>query len=869
MTLLFSCKTLQNNESTEITLSDTMLSESSTGVSSANETLTEWPKQHTQKSIYNNSKKILTDLIHTKLEISFDWKKAQLIGKAIITAKPHFYSSDKIILDAKGMEIKMVMMAKTPLKYDYDGKKLKINLGKKYKKEEVFEITINYISNPNEIETTGGIAIMSDKGLYFVNSDGKDSQKMPQIWTQGETESNSVWFPTIDSPNSKTSQEILITVEDKFKTLSNGNLISSTKNEDGKRTDHWKQEKQHAPYLFMLAVGEFVEVKDFYIRPDGSKMRVNYFVEKEYAPYAKNIFGETPKMIAFFSELLGVPYPWDKYDQVVVRDFVSGAMENTGAVIFGDFVYKTDKELLDGNDQSTIAHELFHHWFGDLVTCESWANLSLNESFANYSQYLWDEHRYGKDEADYQAQQEANGYFGSAKYKGYHDLIWYSYTNKDDVFDSHSYNKGGRILHMLRAYVGDEAFFASLQLYLKQNAYKATEHNHLRLAFEEITGEDLNWFFNQWYMDKGHPVIEIYQKTNKEKKKVTLSIHQKQKSEYPVFKLPVEVLICDEMGQRTEKIFLDKKHEEFEFSYSGRLKNLLFDKNQVLLAHVYHEKPSESYIYQYYNSASYKARKKGLRIGEKKNSVFSYKMILDALSDPFWDIKIEAMSLIYKLPEKQKKQAIILLKKISQSDKKSIVRKKALEVLAENLHKEDLVPLCNNRIEKDSSYLVVIEALEKAAEVDPQGTLLKAKLLEKTKSKTLLIGIAKIYATHGEEETFSFFEKCLLNGSLYGAYHELDMISYLMDFVVKKDLFYKKELYKVFKHLKTNASGYTKQYMQRLIDYIINYIEDEIVELEKSTNKTECLTLEDSADNKIRLIELQSRRQEYKSILKN
>ena len=143
-----------------------------------------------------------------------------------------------------------------------------------------------------------------------------------------------------------------------------------------------------------------------------------------------------------FSELLDLEYPWDKYNQVVVRDYVSGAMENTGAVIFGEFVYKDAEALLDGNDQSTIAHELFHHWFGDLVTCESWANLPLNESFANYSQYLWDEYRYGMDEADYQAELEADGYYQSASYQGYHDLIWFDHFDKEDMFDGHSYNKG-------------------------------------------------------------------------------------------------------------------------------------------------------------------------------------------------------------------------------------------------------------------------------------------------------------------------------------------------------------------------------------------------------------------------------------------
>src|SRR5690606_29186550 len=197
----------------------------------------------------------------------------------------------------------------------------------------------------------------------------------------------------------------------------------------------------------------------------------------------------------FFSEKLGVEYPWDKYHQIVVRDYVSGAMENTGAVIFGDFVYKNKRELLDANDQSIIAHELFHHWFGDLVTAESWSNLTLNESFANYSQYLWDEHRFGLDEADYQAEGEADGYYQTGQSQGYHDLVWFDYDNKEQMFDGHSYNKGGRILHMLRNYIGDDAFFKALNIYLTQNKFKAAEFHQLRLAFEEVTGEDLNWFF--------------------------------------------------------------------------------------------------------------------------------------------------------------------------------------------------------------------------------------------------------------------------------------------------------------------------------------------------------------------------------------
>ena len=261
--------------------------------------------EYTVREIYNSSRTLLTDLIHTKLEVSFDWNKSYLIGKETLTAKPHFYDTDSLILDAKGMEILKVTLNGKDLQYAYnDGLKLKIQLDRVYSKSERYTVSIDYVSKPDERETSGSSAISSDKGLYFINPKGEETDKMPQIWTQGETESNSVWFPTIDAPNSKTTQEMLITVEDKYVTLSNGNLIDSKKDKDGFRTDHWMQNLPHAPYLFMMAVGEYSIVHDSYTKKDGSKIDVNYYVEPQYEKDARGIFGETPKMIAYFSELL-------------------------------------------------------------------------------------------------------------------------------------------------------------------------------------------------------------------------------------------------------------------------------------------------------------------------------------------------------------------------------------------------------------------------------------------------------------------------------------------------------------------------------------------------------------------------------------
>ena len=155
------------------------------------------------------------------------------------------------------------------------------------------------------------------KGLYFINADGYDKNKPTQIWTQGETEASSCWFPTIDTPNQKTTQEIYITVPKRFVTLSNGKLVDQVVN-GSNRTDYWKMDKKHAPYLFFMGVGEYEIIKDSY-----NNIPIDYYVEKKYAPYAKDIFGNTPEMMEFFSRILGVAFPWNKYSQIVGRDYVS------------------------------------------------------------------------------------------------------------------------------------------------------------------------------------------------------------------------------------------------------------------------------------------------------------------------------------------------------------------------------------------------------------------------------------------------------------------------------------------------------------------------------------------------------------------
>jgi aminopeptidase N len=517
------------------------------------------------KNLYRESSARINDLVHTKLDVRFDYAKSYLYGKAWITLQPHFYATDSLMLDAKGMDIHKVEIVSgknnKALKYKYDGWILNIKLDKSYTGGDKYTVYIDYTSKPDEVKVKGSAAINDAKGLYFVNPKGDDKSKPTQIWTQGETEANSVWFPTIDKPNQKTTDEIYMTVPDKYVTLSNGVLASQKKNSDGTRTDYWKMDLPHSPYLFFMGVGDYAIVKDNY-----KGKEVSYYVEQEYGPVARKIFGNTPEMMAFFSRITGIDYPWAKYSQIVGRDYVSGAMENTTATLHQESAQQDARELVDGNSwESTIAHELFHQWFGDLVTTESWSNLTLNESFANYSETLWDEYKYGKDAGASQNFSDMQGYLQSESCKK--DLVRFEYGDKEDMFDAVSYNKGGRILHMLRNYVGDSAFFKSLNLYLTNNKFKSAEAHNLRLAFEEVTGKGLNWFFNQWYFGSGHPSLNINYDYDETAKQVKVTIKQTQEGD-KVFKLPFAIDIYNGNGKPVTMFGWRTKEQVYVFPYT-------------------------------------------------------------------------------------------------------------------------------------------------------------------------------------------------------------------------------------------------------------------------------------------------------------
>lgn len=730
------------------------------------------------KKLYRETPARVNNLVHTKLDVKPDYSKSYLYGKAWITLTPHFYPTDSLTLDAKGMEFNKVAIVsggrQIPLKYTYDDWLLRIKLDRTYKAGEKYIVYIDYIAKPDEFEAKyDASAMLGIKGMYFINPKGEEKNKPTQIWTQGETEASSAWFPTIDHTAQKTTQELTVTVDNKYVTLSNGKLVSQKKNADGTRSDYWKMDLPHSPYLFFLGVGDYAVIKDTWRGKE-----VNYYVEKEYAPVAKKIFGHTPEMMTFFSKITGVDYPWVKYSQITGRDYVAGAMENTTATLHQEYAQQDARQLIDGNIwEGTIAHELFHQWFGDYVTAESWSNLTLNESFANYSETLWDEYKYGKDAGDAQNFSGQNGYLNGANQNK--DLVRFYYHNREDMFDAVSYNKGGRILHMLRNHVGDSAFFKALNLYLTTYKFKAAEAHQLRLIFEEVTGRDLNWYFNQWYFGSGHPVVDIDYVYDDAAGKVSVIVKQTQPSG-KLFRLPMAIDVYQGSQKTRHNIWVNGPVDTFTFNYTKRPDLVNVDGDKVMLWSKTDRKDLDNFIHQYKYAASYLDRREAIDYAAKhQDDPKAVALLQTALNDRYYGLRSYAINKLDLKKDDVKAAMEQALVQIAKNDKYATVKANAIKALG-NYQKAEYAPLFKAAV-SDSSYSISGQALAALGKIDQPAALeLARKYFNEPVKGVLKTAATNEIAKSGDENSFDQVLANFYNSSLQARFDALgNLIVYL------------------------------------------------------------------------------------------
>ncbi len=642
----------------------------------SNKYLEEKEQESRIKRVQNNRKDQLFDIQHMNLSLSFDWEEKRVDGKAELFLSPYFYSQDKILLDAKRFIVKDLQLnGEKVYTYTNDSLTIGVDFDRLYKKDELIKIEISYSCFPDKTRKM----ISGSDGLYFVIDDNSS-----ELWTQGETEFGSTWFPTIEDTRQRLTHDIFLKVDSSYYTLSNGLLVSSQTDSLGMRIDHWRMDQPHPPYLVMIAAGDFVRFQEKRGGlTDRGDLLIEYYQEKESSDATEVIFQNTPEMIRFFNSKFGVKYPWKKYSQIVVHDFVTGAMENTSASVFHDGLNTDLKALTERSYDDIIAHELVHQWFGDLVTCEDWASIALNEGFATYGEYIWKENNEGKMEADIHGYSELLDYLYEAKAKT-HPIIWHDYYNaNEDIFDNHSYAKASRVLHMLRGLVGDEAFWLALEDYLSKNQFKSVSIWDLKSSFESVTGKDLSTFFEQWFLMEGHPIVEwqfsdsLYTRIN---------FKQIQETGGPfVFELELDLFYKE--GKERKMIPFNSWEQELILARSEKPDAIILDPDLKLLFEEKKEfnlreemrafQKAENPVKKYYL---------GLALMDSLNKKGSERLGHTLLGDSLWFIRNLGLNMIsrnydsLKLTEKEENRMVSIV----ENDIEPINRGIALELLPSN-----------------------------------------------------------------------------------------------------------------------------------------------------------------------------------------
>ena len=439
-------------------------------------------------------------------------------------------------------------------------------------------------------------------GLNFTGPDRAHPQRLYQAWSQGQDEYARYWWPSHDYPNLRATTEMVVTAPGRYEVVSNGRLVSVTKNRD-LRIWHWLQEVPHVAYLVSLVVGEF----DHWTEEREGLPPLEYYVPPGRRKDGERTFARTAEMVRTFEEFTGEPYPYPRYAQVVVEDFTWGGMENTSATTLTDMRLLDERAAPDYDSDYLVSHELAHQWFGDLLTCREWAHAWLNEGFATFCQQVWTERRLGEDEAQQQRLEDLEKYL-EEEGEYLRPLVSRDYFEPVALFDTHLYEKGGLVLWMLRNLLGDETFRRGVRAYVERHKMGLVGTEDLVRALEDVSGKSLGWFFEQWVYGAGHPDFQVDYAWDEDQGVARLTVKQRQEvaDGVPVFRMPVLVAF-GQPGRRqpiveTIEVGADGRAEEgfgfslprrptwVRFDYENRLlKTLEFDRAEELLINQLHE----------------------------------------------------------------------------------------------------------------------------------------------------------------------------------------------------------------------------------------------------------------------------------------
>ncbi len=538
--------------------------------------LTRWSKyiEHPERTI---------DIQHMVLRVKVDEKQKTINATVEYTFVPlrdripviRLHAGPELMIQSLSIDGEKVV-------FHHSGDQLEI-VPKSLSLRDTHVLSITYTGKPK-------------KGLYFVMPDMAYPNIPVQVWTQGEAINTRGWLPTYDWPDDRFTTETYWTVRKPYRVIANGKLIEQKEGpEEGWWTFHWKEDVAHSSYLISVVIGEFREVKDML-----RDIPVLYYVPLHISEdITRKNFKRTPEIIEFYEKLLDEPYPYEKYAQTLVYNFLYGGMENISATTLTVNAVRDEIALIESRPDGLIAHELVHQWFGDLLTCKGWDHLWLNEGFATYFTALWFRHDKGQDEFDWRRYGHLRSYLNEGK-KYKRPLKWNVATFPDDFFDRHTYPKGALILHMLHTLLGEKGFLKGIQYYIDKNRVANVEASDLKKAFEKVTGVSLDQFFDEWVYHAGHPVLEIVSEWDGQQKILNLTIEQVQETStwIPYFhlKLPLEIYAGNKVINKT--LDISRRHQEYHFELPEKPDMVLIDPGSHWLKEVRWEREPEWLINQ-------------------------------------------------------------------------------------------------------------------------------------------------------------------------------------------------------------------------------------------------------------------------------
>ncbi len=529
------------------------------------------------------------DFSHMLLRLRFDdLNTKSFSGQAHLTFRPKKTGITLLTLDAVDLDIDRVTnVAGRKIRFDHDAEKLILHFATPLPIESDSTIIVHYrCVDPVE-------------GMTFVLPDDGSPNRPSVVHTQGETDTSRYWFPCLDAPQDRLVTEMIVTVPKPYVALSNGALLDKKNENAGHTTYHWKQAVPHVFYLVTLVIGEF----DVY-ENQWRDIPVNVHVPKGRIADAKRTYSRTPDMIEYFSNITGVDYPYEKYAQILVPRFKFGGMENTTATTLVDLALMDETAAIDNDNDGLIAHELAHQWYGDLITCRSWPHTWLNEGFATFFQSMWTEHHEGRDAYLYEFRNRYTGLVSSDRTDKPGAIVLYRYSQTFEPFfhkGSLAYSKGACVLHMLRSQLGDDVFWNGIRRYTRTFRETQVETDQLRRVFEEVSGQNLEQFFEQWVYRPGLPHLKVSYRWLADDGVAQIDIEQEQPitEAVPAFAFPLEIQFVSGDGEViTDVVQVSERKTTHRRDFDAPPRMAMIDPHLKVLKKLTCDKPRPMWLAQ-------------------------------------------------------------------------------------------------------------------------------------------------------------------------------------------------------------------------------------------------------------------------------